>query len=260
MRTISIPLDLMTATNCDWDIEWRGRSSGDTNSGSRQIVYNAMPRWIGSPQMALEGKQIAEWRAIRARAQGRQNVYRVPMIDPLSFDYSLISKQQASRGTPHIDNSLFSTGNGYEYVPAWSVVPEPFGVFDTGTPGILPNLGAYQMWLDTGDTGATPQIGGIYSAHDLPFLVTEATPLSGLTDVTAYLAGSGLPSDEAYRQTQAFYRITFEMPLRKALTADDVVSVIAFGLFFAEGDQTGRISYGGEQYAQPSFKFVEWLR
>ena len=260
MRTITIPLELMLNTNCDWDIEWRGQSNGETNAASRQIVYNAFPRWIGSPQMALEGQKIAEWRAIRARAQGRHNVYRVPMIDPLSFDYGLITKKQASQGIFDINNSPLSTGKGYEYVPFWNVVPEPYGVIDTQNQGALPAAGSYQLWLDVGDTGAAPRIGGIYSARDLPFIATEATRLSDVTDVNAYINNSGLHIDEAYRQTQSFYRLTVEMPLRTALTADDLISTIAFGLFFAEGDQTGRISYGGEQYAQPSFKFVEWLR
>tara|TARA_R110000868_G_scaffold100019_2_gene275018 strand:- start:766 stop:1548 length:783 start_codon:yes stop_codon:yes gene_type:complete len=260
MRTITIPLELMLSTNCNWDIDWRSQSIGDTNAASRQIVYNAFPRWIGSPQLALEGQKIAEWRAIRARAQGRRNAYRVPMIDPLSFDYGMIIKSEAERGIIPTTSNPFSGGKGYEFVPFWNVVGEPYGVFDGSGQGALPSAGAYQVWLDVANIGAVPRIGGIYSINDYPFVVTEAIALRSLVREDDYLANSGEGAEEVYRQLESIIRLTVEMPLRKAVTADDAISTIAFGIFFAEDDATGSISYGGEQYASPTLKFVEWVR
>lgn len=260
MRTITIPLELMLSTNVSWDIDWRGQSSGESNAGSRQIVYNAFPRWVGKPKLALEGQQIAEWRAIRARAQGRRGVYRVPMVDPLSFDYGSLRKDILQQGIPNVNNNTFSTGKGMAYAPFWRVSPEPPGVMDTNNEGYVPSAGDQQIWIDASDLDSKPKIGGIYSIRDYPFVVVEAFRFDEMVDINRYIDNSQMGSDETYRMLTSLYRITVEMPLRIDLSADDVVSTIPFGLFFAEKDETGRITYGGTQYAEPEFSFVEWVR
>lgn len=260
MRTITVPLSLMVDTAVSWDIDWRGQSSGETNSGSRQIVYNAFPRWVGRPKLALVGEQIAQWRAIRARAQGRRSVYRVPMIDPLSFDYSLISASVRRSGRPDSYNGRLTTGMGFQYAPFCPVVPEPEGVIDGAGAGTLPAAGSQHVWVDTGPAVATPKIGGIYSANDLPFIATEVHQLSELVRVDDYIASSGDGVQEAFRQTQEVYRMSVEMPLRAPLTESDVVSLVPYGLFFSETDDNGRLEYGLSLYSNPEFSFLEWLR
>lgn len=260
MRTITIPLELMLDTAVTWDIDWRGKSAGETNAGSRQIVYNQFPRWIGKPNLALEGAKIAEWRAIRARAQGRHNVYRIPMIDPLSFDYSLINKKDSEIGFPTEINDNFSTNRGFQYVPFWRVVAEPAGVIDTDNEGYVPVRGDYQIWVDVRSSEAIPKLGGIYSIRDYPFIATEVMKFLDIVNVGDYLQNSPLPIEDAYELLTSRYRLTIEMPLRIDLTTDDVVSNIAFGLFFADTDRTGQAVYGGDQYSQAEINLVEWLR
>lgn len=260
MRTITIPLDLMLASNVNWDIDWRGQSSGETNSGSRQIVYNAFPRWIGKPKMSLEGDQIGKWRAIRARAQGRHNVYRVPMVDPLSFDFDLVRKDVSQDGINNTANAPFSTGKGFQYTPFWRVIPSPTIDYFVPNPGSLPTAGSYEVWVDIGDGGFEPKIGGIYSINDFPFIATEVLPLKEITDPVAYAIVGGSLDEARYQAALRTFRLTVEMPLRTAVTEHDVVDLIAHGLFFAEDDKTGAIAYGGVPYSQPEFSFVEWLR
>ena len=70
-QVFTVPPSLMRAMHFDWDIEWRGQPASDRTSGNTQIVYNAFPRWVGSPQVLLRNEQIRTWRAFRASAQGR---------------------------------------------------------------------------------------------------------------------------------------------------------------------------------------------
>lgn len=225
MRIITIPRSLMTTTEFNWDIDWRGQDSGQqTNAGSRQIVYNAFPRWVGSPRLAIDKEQIPLWRAIRARAQGRHSAYRVPIIDPLSFDYSSIAKDIEDRGIPNNIGVRFSTGKGMQFQP-----------FITFAQAAL--AGADEIHVDVGALSMSPKIGDIYSMDDRPFVVTEVDP-----------EGVGL------------FRLSIEMPLRIAAGAGDPIDLIPYGLFFTETDGTGSITYGGNWFAEAEFSFVEWMR
>jgi hypothetical protein len=81
---IDVPEFLIRATSFNWDIDWRGQSAGADTGGGEQIVVNRFPRWTGSPTIALRRAAIPLWRTLRARARGRQNAWRIPMIDPLT--------------------------------------------------------------------------------------------------------------------------------------------------------------------------------
>ena len=85
---IDVPRFLLHASTIDWDIDWRGQSAGSDTAGGEQIVYNAFPRWIGSPTIMLHRSMLGIWRAIRVQAQGRVNCYRMPMVDPVSVRLS----------------------------------------------------------------------------------------------------------------------------------------------------------------------------
>lgn len=78
---ITIPHGVMRVLNCDWDIDWRSQSAGEGVDGGEQIFESPFPRWIGSPQLVLHDEALRLWRATRAKARGRVNVYRVPMIE-----------------------------------------------------------------------------------------------------------------------------------------------------------------------------------
>ena len=225
MNIITMPWSLVVAQEFNWDIDWRGQGAQETNAGSRQIVYNQFPRWYGKPKLTLEGENIRLWRAIRAEAQGRFNVYRIPMIDPMTFDFNSIPLSEQNIGVENAEGVLFSTGYGYEYQPFILALANA-------------SVGATTLDVDTsGFSAFVPKAGHIYSHNDFPFIVTSVTEL-------------------ATNQ----YRLTVRMAVRSAITAGDVIRLIPYGLFVAEDDLTGRVTFDGARYAQPEFAFVEYQR
>lgn len=152
MSIITISRPMMLAIDCNWDIDWRGQSAGGNNAGGAQIVYNRFPRWIGSPTLRLGDDQVNQWRAVRAAAQGRANVFRVPMIDHGDVEYF--------EGIPFDNGETFSTGQGMAYAPFVSTVAAAAA-------------GASDILVSEGDE--TVRVGQFISHDDWPALVTWRT-------------------------------------------------------------------------------------
>ncbi|MGY9046059.1 hypothetical protein P775_14270 [Puniceibacterium antarcticum] len=222
-KIINIPPDLIRFTSVDWDIDWRGQSIGG-NDGVDQVVFNRFPRWIGSPDMVLPGPQAARWRGIRAAAQGRSHVLRVPMIDPVAYDrLANVPRDVRERGLPFSTGERLSTGYGFTYDAAVNAV------------GDAPK-GAELLQVRQG-THLRPVVGQIMSAADLPFIVTSVRDL-GAGDL----------------------ELGVQMPLRAAIKAGDRVSLCGWGLFELAGDMSARPEYGLSRVARPKLELVEWLR
>lgn len=156
---ITIPVGFLRHLDFNWDIDWRSQSPRAKLDGSSEDVLNAYPLWVGGSRVSLRQGDILTWRAIRARAQGRANLYRVRMCDPLS---SHKSSPQVQNGIPYSDNQPFSTGLGFEYRP-----------FVTAVSNVA--RGAEVMTV----SGAVPRLGQIISHDDWPYIVTSVTTLSG---------------------------------------------------------------------------------
>lgn len=145
---ITIPHGVMRALNCDWDIEWRTQSAGESTGGGEQIYAPSFPRWIGSPRLSLYGEGLRLWRATRAKAQGRANIYRVPLIDR-------------------------------------DDLPDPYGTTDYAGRPLNGDYGDGPTGLTVGNrvAGATavtvapglyrPEVGRFISINDWPYLVTD---------------------------------------------------------------------------------------
>lgn len=154
---VTIPNELLRTLNCDWDIDWRGQGVGSANGGNTQVIYNRFPRWVGTPRLLLYGAELAEWRAIRAQAQGYVGIYRLPMIDPIGFN----------------DPALLISA----FVPV-------------ATANLAANAGATTI---TVNADVAPNPGQIMSANDWPFVVTTVSDLSG----GVYELGVQMPLREA---------------------------------------------------------------
>lgn len=149
---IDLPRALMRAVSCDWDIEWRGQDAGEGVDGSEQIISNAPARWIGSPTLALHGDLIGQFRALRARARGRVNAWRLPMID------TVISGRMVGLA----GRALASWQNGY--LP--EVRPVVFAVNAAAA-------GAEQIVIDERQLAHPIKVGAILSQDDWPFMVVD---------------------------------------------------------------------------------------
>lgn len=152
---ITIPTHIVRMTRFSWDIDWRGQSLGETSDGTTRTIYNAFPRWIGEPELHLNDRLIAEWRAVRAAAQGRAAVYRVPMVDPVGYSSPFLAS-----GIPWDNGQPFDTGAYWRFEPYCLAV----------TPAAR---GATTLTVDTSPTGDGIAIGQILSANDWPFVVTS---------------------------------------------------------------------------------------
>ena len=116
-RIVTLPRSLMRMLAVGWDIDWRGRSTGDTVNGINQIVHTAFPRWTGEATLHLRRETLLHWRAVRMAAQGQVNIYRVPMVDPLALDFASATAGTAATGIPFSTAQPFSTGQGFAHVP-----------------------------------------------------------------------------------------------------------------------------------------------
>lgn len=152
---ITIPTDLLRQLRVTWDIDWRGQSAGDTNGGTTQVVYNAFPRWVGTPEALLIGAEILQWRAIRAQAQGLLGIYQVPMLDPLGHG-------EIGPAVPFSTGETFDTGQGFANEPLMQAASAAA-------------VGATALTL-SGDTA--PRIGQIMGHGYWPFMVVGVDDVS----------------------------------------------------------------------------------
>ena len=161
---ITIPAGFLHFLDVDWDIDWRGQPPGNDTGGGTSVVYNRFPRWIGSPSIVLQGDAIAQWRAIRAQAQGRVGIYRLPMVDPIGF-----TSGATSGGTSFAGGVSFASGVGFASEPAC------FAVTDV-------SAGAVQIRVENAEVA--PVVGQIMSHKLWPFLVTWVLEVSaGIYDL-----------------------------------------------------------------------------
>lgn len=172
---ITVPRVLMRAAVCNWDIDWRGQPPAQDVGGGEQIVYNAFPRFIGSPQIILPRQMIGAWRALRAQAQGRVNAWVVPMIDPVSY--------AVGRGSWQSDWEAYLAG---QYVE-----PRPKVVATAAA-----SAGATTITVD--ETGAQEpvRIGAYLSYDDWPFIVTARSGSGAAVTLTVAMLRTAIP-DEA---------------------------------------------------------------
>lgn len=154
---VTLPAAFLKFLQVDWDIDWRGQGLGETTGGGSATVFNRFPRWVGSPSVFLAGEALAQWRAIRATAQGRLGIYRVPMVDPVGFDAPLKSQQSFA------DGASFASGGGF--------VAEPLCFAEQAAA-----IGAEQIRIR--GVEAAPRPGQIMSHGLWPFVVTWAQQVS----------------------------------------------------------------------------------
>ena len=217
---ITIRPDLLRYLSCNWDIDWRGQSAS-LNSGISRTVYAGFPRWVGSPGVFLSGAALAEWRAIKATAQGRRGIYRLPLVDPIGFSPSGVGSYDS--GLPFSSGATFSNARGFAF--------EPFA-----TCAVAVAKGATSLRVDTASVGVAPAQGQIMSAGDWPFMVTSVLPVSG-----------------------TLYDLTVEMPLRAAIAVDAPILMQGRGLFEAAEEGMGNAAYDANRVSQISLSFVEVL-
>lgn len=223
---VTVPRGLLRFLDMSWDIDWGGQGLGQNNAGNGQIVFNRFPRWIGQPRILLHREQVLAWRAVRAQAQGRVGLYRVPLTDPLGFKLTDAGASEATieTGLPFADGAYFTDETGWAY--------EPF-VTVSGAAA----AGATEITIDTAPVpGFVPKVGQIMSHEDWPFQVQSVVD-----------AGSGL------------FDLTVQMPLRAAIPSGDLVYLGAWGLFEAN-DGSGNPGYAPALVSRPTLEFTEALR
>jgi hypothetical protein len=224
-KIITVQRSLMISTTFDWDIDWRGKSTGDTNAGGSEVIYGNFPRWIGTPQLGLCQEVIPQWRALRAAARGRVNAYRIPLIDAFSYARKMTAKIYDLQGIKGVGGLNFTTQTATEF--------QPFMLVKSAVA-----KGATSVVVDTSPVSDyTPQVGEVLSNKDWPFIVTEVYP-TGANE----------------------YTLTVEPPFREAILEGEMIDIIPYGIFKVTSDTSGNPSYDVNLRSTPKFEFVEWLR
>jgi hypothetical protein len=211
---VTIPQNLLRVMNVNWDIDWRGQSAGDTTAGNSATVYNAFPCWVGAPKVGLVRDEITQWRAIRAKAQGRIGIYRVSMVDPLGF--SMTGRNLS--GKTFAGGQNFSTGAGFANIPVCSAVNAAA-------------RGATEIRVSMADE-PDPVSGQIMSHQDWPFVITSAMPVGG-----------------------GLFDLGFEMPLRAAIAAGDLINLRGVGRFEVADAGAGNPAYDRRKVSEIQLSF-----
>ncbi|WP_295450082.1 hypothetical protein [uncultured Pseudophaeobacter sp.] len=169
---VTLPDGFLKFLQVDWDIDWRGQGLGENTGGGSSTVFNRFPRWTGAPSVFLEGAELAQWRGIRAMAQGRLGIYRLPMVDPIGFSGAPGAEQTFADGTS------FASGEGFASEPMCFAAQAA-------------DRGAEQIRVTGLD--AAPRIGQIMSQGLWPFTVTWVLEVSA----GVYDLGVQMPLREA---------------------------------------------------------------
>lgn len=215
MRSIiDVPRVFMQVARVDWDIDWRGQSAGSDLGGGDQLVVNAFPRFVGAPAFSLSRPMLGHWRALRARAQGRVNAWRLRLIDPVSYDLA--------SGSAEADWQAYLFG---QYVEPRPRVPVVSAV----------SAGASSIVVDETALIEPVRVGAYLSYADWPFVVTgrsgsgaavtlsvqmlrTAIPAGALVDLCArgvFLSDDGVAGNPVYGRDM---RTAFEMSFTEWIT------------------------------------------
>lgn len=166
-RLITIPRSLFSVTVTDWHIDWRGQSvsggQGDLN-GTDQVVFSAAPRFVGSPQIALAGADIRQWRAVMSALRGRTNIFRVPMVDMPELPWDRARRAFLASARPGALEPL-------TYAPTVTLVSDA-------------PAGAESIVVDESNAPAPVQVGQFMSHDDWPFVVTSRQESETTTTLT----------------------------------------------------------------------------
>ncbi len=221
---VTIGYQLMRLAQAEWSIDWRGSPTAEATSSFTQTVFNAFPRWVGTLGLLVRRDMVGQWRAAMWAGQGRAGIYRVPMIDPATFNrLAVLSAQQAAQGNPFSTGAYFSTGAGFDagpFIPATEAAA----------------AGSTEIRVTATDAALVPVAGQILSADDWPMGVTYVLP-----------EGDGV------------YRLGIQMPLRAAIAEGAPVRLVAMGRFEVLDDLSGQPVYGASPISTASLKFREVL-
>lgn len=218
-QIITVPIALMKTIRVDWDIDWRNRSAGASNSGQNQIVSAGIPRFVGAPTLRLHGDAIGQWRALRDAAQGQRHVYRVPMVDPTAYDLP----QRLPHTVSWRDGSVFAEGPGFALEPIYRNIGYA-GVGDTEI--VIRDAGRPQP----------VRPGQILSYGDWPFRVLSVIRNSD-GDAVCGVAPA----------------------IRRAIPSNAIIQAIGTGLFQTADAAAGRVAIGMTPVAEPALNLVEWI-
>jgi len=170
---IDLPPPLLRMTAVTWDIDWAGQSAGGDAGGGDQVVVNQFPRFTARLSLQFDRDGIGLWRAYRARLQGRQNVARLRMLDPVTM---------ASVGPAvNADWGGWKSGMYIEPRPQVACV------------GAVA-AGAAQVVVNETTAHAPIQIGAHLSYADWPFLVTGRSGTGAAVTLDVLMLRTAIPN------------------------------------------------------------------
>ncbi len=147
---IDLPRLFVRASVVPWRINWQNTSAGQDATAGSQIVATGFPAYSGDLSLVLPRDMILPFRAIMTRLRGRQNVLRIPMIDPLSGHSAAADWE-----------SVFTAWRNGQYVE-----PRPQVRVVTAAAA-----GATTLLVDESSARVPCIIGAILSYEDWPFTV-----------------------------------------------------------------------------------------
>ncbi|WP_027237835.1 hypothetical protein [Leisingera caerulea] len=222
---VTFPLELVRLLEVNWDIDWRSQSLGVTTSGASATVFNAFPRWVGTPEFRIPKERLGLWRAIRWQAQGRAGIYRVPMVDPHVSNLRRMPAwvEYSEKGIPFSGGAHFSNGLGFAFEPRLVVAQ-------------IAKPGDETLFVEVTSPDYRPNPGQIMSFGDWPFAVLSVADEGG-----------------------SILRLGVQMQ-RREIGAGETVKLLGTGLFEVSSDETGRLAYQKDGIARPKLILQEYIQ
>jgi hypothetical protein len=217
---VNVPRELVKVTTTDWDVDWGISPASEATSGVEQTVISALPRWIGSPEIVLNGpREVMAWRAIRDRAQGTVSVYRFPLLD-------MIRSPLDAMESPRTGWETALTFQDASAIP--SLEQRPAVVAAEAI-----SAGATSILVSEAAAPCPVPVGWILSHNDWPFRVTWR------------------------EQVGPNVRLGVNM-MRKAIPNGASIDMIATGLFLSADPRAGNPELAG-QYARVRLSLREYI-
>lgn len=221
VEIVQFPSVLKISDRSDPLLVQNTRSGGMGIDGTEQVLSPLSGRWEWRVAIPIRTEdQARQLRVLKSRAMGRYNYVRVALCDQYRITLKDVGGTYPEPGIPHDDDTLFSDDTGYQ-----NGVTSPI-MADAAA-------GSTEIEIRASDLNGQMAEGVYFSINEWLYLV------------------------ESFEVDGSNYVLTFQPPLRQAVTTSDEANFSAIALWSFVSDVTGDIDLQIGRFGTAALNFVE---